>query len=59
MMRDLVFWTWVVGGAPLALALIRWAVGWLREATRFAMAERAPAAGKRSASDSSLRWTHA
>jgi hypothetical protein len=25
-MRDLVFWTWVMGGTPLALALIRLAV---------------------------------
>jgi hypothetical protein len=57
-MRDLLFWTWVVGGAPLALALIRWAVEWLRDAVRCGILARTPAAGKRPASDSSLLWTH-
>jgi hypothetical protein len=37
-MRDLVFWTWVMSGAPLALALIRWAVYWLRDTAQFWMA---------------------
>ena len=36
-MRDLLFWTWVVGGAPLALALIQRAVEWLRDAARSGM----------------------
>jgi hypothetical protein len=58
MIRDLVFWTWVMGGAPLALALIKRAVEWLREAARSAMVARTPAAGKPPASDSSILWTH-
>ena len=57
-MRDLLFWTWVVGGAPLALALIQRAVEWLRDAARSGVVARTPAAGERPASDSSLRWTH-
>jgi hypothetical protein len=57
-MRDLLFWTWVVGGAPLALALIRRAVEWLRDATRSGMVARTPAAGERPASDSLLLLTH-
>jgi hypothetical protein len=57
-MRDLLFWTWVVGGAPLALALIRWAVEWLRDAVRSGILARTPAAGERPVSDSSLLWTH-
>jgi hypothetical protein len=31
-MSDLVFWTWVAGGTPLALALIRRAVEWSLDA---------------------------
>jgi hypothetical protein len=57
-MRDLVFWTWVVGGAPLALALIRRAVEWLRDVARSGMAAHTHAAGARPASDSSLLWKH-
>jgi hypothetical protein len=57
-MRDLVFWTWVVGGAPLALARISQAVEWLRDAARSGVVARTPAAGERPASDSSLLWTH-
>jgi hypothetical protein len=57
-MRDLLFWTWVVGGAPLASAVIQRAVECLRDAVRAGMAARTPAAAKRSASDSSLLWTH-
>ncbi len=57
-MRDLVFWTWVVGGAPLALALIQRAVEWLRDAVRPGMVARTHAAREQPASDSSLLWTH-
>jgi hypothetical protein len=57
-MRDLLFWTWVVAGAPLALALIRRAVEWLHDAARSGMVARTPAAGERPASDTSLLWTH-
>jgi hypothetical protein len=31
---DLVFWTWVVGGTPLALVLMQRAAEWLRDAVR-------------------------
>jgi hypothetical protein len=57
-MNDFVFWTWVMGGAPLALALISRATEWLRDAARSGMVARTPAAGERPASDSSLLWTH-
>ena len=57
-MRDLLFWTWGVGGAPLALVLIRRAVEWVRDAARSGMVARTPAAGERPASDSSLLWKH-
>jgi hypothetical protein len=55
-MRDLPFWTWVVGGAPLAL--IRRAVEWLLDAICAGTIARGSAAGERPASDSGLRWTH-
>ena len=57
-MSDLLFWTWVVGGAPLALALIRRAVEWSLDAVRAGTIARGSAAGVRPASDSELRWTH-
>jgi hypothetical protein len=57
-MRDLLFWTWVVAGTPLALALIRRAVEWFRDAVRSRMVARRPDAGERPASVSSLLWTH-
>ena len=57
-MRELVFWTWIVGGAPLALALIQRAVEWSLDAVRSGMVARTPAGGERPASDSSLLWTH-
>jgi hypothetical protein len=57
-MRDLVFWTWVVGGAPLALALIRRVVEWLRDVVRSGMIARTHAAGQRPASGSTPRWKH-
>ena len=57
-MNDLLLWTWMVGGTPLALALIGRAVEWSRDAVRSGMVARTPAAGDRPASDSSLLWTH-
>ncbi len=57
-MRDLLFWTWVVAGTPLALALIRRAVEWFRDAVRSRMVARRPDAEDRPASVSSLLWTH-
>jgi hypothetical protein len=56
-MRDLVLWTWVVGGAPLALALTQWAVECLRDVIRAGTTARGSAAGERTSSDSALRWT--
>jgi hypothetical protein len=57
-MRDLLFWTWVMGGAPLALAVIQRALEWSLGAVRSGMVARAPAAGERPASDSALCCTH-
>jgi hypothetical protein len=57
-MDDLVLWTWVVGGTPLALALINQAGEWCRDAVRSGKHARTPAAGERPASDSSLLWPH-
>jgi hypothetical protein len=57
-MRDLLFWTWVVGGAPLALDLIRRAVEWSLDAIRAGTIARRSAARERLASDSGLQWTH-
>jgi hypothetical protein len=57
-MNDFVFWTWMLCGTPLALALISRAAEWLRDAARSGMVARTPAAGERPASDSSLLWTH-
>jgi hypothetical protein len=58
-MDDLLFWTWVVGGTPLALALMRQAAAWSRDTVRAAMIARRPAGGERPAGDSWLRWTQA
>ena len=55
-MHELLLWTWVVGGTPLAL--VGRAVEWWRDAVRSRILVRTPAAGERSASDSSLLWTH-
>jgi hypothetical protein len=57
-MRDSLFWTGLVGGAPLALALIRRAVQWSLDAIRTGIIARASAARERPPSDSALRWTH-
>jgi hypothetical protein len=57
-MRDLLCWTGVVGGAPLALAVIRRTVEWSLNAIRAGTIARASAARERPASDSGLRWTH-
>jgi hypothetical protein len=57
-MGDLLFWTSVVGGTPLALALIQRALEWSLDAIRPRTIARASAAGKRPASDSGLWWMH-
>jgi hypothetical protein len=57
-MRDLVFWTSFVGGAPLALALIQRVVEWLRDVIPSVMIARRSGAGERPSGDSWLRWTH-
>jgi hypothetical protein len=57
-MCDLLFWTWVMGGAPLTLDLIRRAMEWLLDTIRAGAIARGSAARERPASDSSLLWTH-
>jgi hypothetical protein len=57
-MHDLVFWTWVVGGTPLASVLIQRAAEWLRDAVRAGIIARGSATRERQASDRSLLWTH-
>ena len=57
-MRDLVLWTWVVGGTPLALALIGRAVEWSLETICAATIAPGSAAGERPASKSGLWCTH-
>jgi hypothetical protein len=52
-MGELLFWTWVVGGTPLALGLIQLAVEWSRDAFRARMI-----AGERRASDGSRLCMH-
>jgi hypothetical protein len=46
-MDEFVLWTWVVGGTPLALALIQRAAEWSRDAARARMIAHWPAAGER------------
>ena len=57
-MRDILFWTWLVCGTPLALALIQRSVEWLRDAVHTRMIARQHAARQRLASDSSLLCMH-
>jgi hypothetical protein len=57
-MCDLLLWTCVAGRAPLALALIRQAGAWSRDAVGAGMMARGPAAGERQASDSWLLQAH-
>ena len=59
MMRDLLLWTLVVGGTPLALALIQRAVEWSRDTFRARTIAGESAAGERPASDDSRLWIHA
>lgn len=58
-MRDLVLWTWVVGGTPLALVLCRRAVDWCLDAISAATMVRTSAVRERSLSDSGIWWKHA
>ena len=57
-MGDLVLWTWVVGGMPPALALIRRAVEWSLETILPPTIAQGFAAGERPASNSGLWCTH-
>jgi hypothetical protein len=57
-MRDLLFWSWVMGGTPLALALIQQAEYWWHDVMHAWTITRAPVAGERPAGDSGLQWTH-
>jgi hypothetical protein len=55
--RDLLFWTWVVGETLLALALIRQAAEWLRDAVRAGII--APGVRRpRATGERALLWTH-
>jgi hypothetical protein len=55
-MDEFVLWTWVVGGTPLALALIRRAAEWSLDVARAAVTARGPAVGGRLRSGGSLPW---
>jgi hypothetical protein len=57
-MGELLLWTWVVGGTPLALAMIQRAVEWSHDAIRARMIARESAARGRQASDSSQLWIY-
>jgi hypothetical protein len=57
-MDELVLWTWVLGGTPLALALIQRAEEWLRDLARARAVARGSAPRKRQVSDSSLLCLH-
>jgi hypothetical protein len=59
MMDELILWSCVVGGTPLALAFLGRAAGWTREAMRTRVTAREVADERRSMSDRSLHWTHA
>jgi hypothetical protein len=58
-MQDFVFWTGVMGGIPLAAALIRLALDWWSDPVRARSISRGPAAPKRPASDSGQCWMDA
>ena len=45
-MEDFVIWTWVVGGAPLAVALVKQAVERLYDAARAVTTPKETAAGR-------------
>jgi hypothetical protein len=57
-MSDFVFWSWVVCGIPLVLALVQRASEWSCSAIRDRTIARGPAVPPRRASDSSILWTH-
>jgi hypothetical protein len=54
-MQDFVFWTGVMGGIPLAAALLRLALDWWSDPVRARSIARGPVA-KRPASDSGQFW---
>ena len=55
-MQDFVYWTGVMGGIPLAAALIRLALDWWSDPVRARSIARGPAAAERPASDSGQCW---
>jgi hypothetical protein len=57
-MHELVLWTWVLGGTPLALALIQRAEEWWRDMACARVIARGSAPRKRQASDSPLLCLH-
>jgi hypothetical protein len=58
-MQDLVFWTGVMGGTPLAAALLRLALDWWSDPVRARSIAQGPAAAKRPTSDSGYCWMDA
>ena len=58
-MDELLLWSSVVGGTPLALALIQRAVEWSRDAFRARMIAEESAAEEQDASDDSRLWIQA
>jgi hypothetical protein len=57
-MDELILWSWVLGGTPLALALIQRAAEWSRDVARARVVPRGSAPRKRQVSDSSLLCLH-
>jgi hypothetical protein len=55
-MQDFVFWTGVMGGIPLAAALIRVTLDWWSDPVRARSIARGPAAAELPASDSGQCW---
>jgi hypothetical protein len=55
-MQDFVFWSGVMGGIPMAAALIRLALDRWSDPVRARSIARGPAAAQRSASDSGQCW---
>jgi hypothetical protein len=57
-MRDLVLWTWVVCGAPLALAVVQRIAEWWLNAIHALTFVWKHAPPERPGNDRKLRWTH-
>jgi hypothetical protein len=58
-MSEFVLWTCVMGGTPLALALLQRAAGWSRDAACAVASALRPAAGERDGRSGPLPWGRA